>query len=544
MTSSSIPRGVKRVLQACENCRRKKTRCPGEKPNCSTCTRLQQPCQYTGYDVDYANSDPQHTRSLEDRLAYLETKLERMTGATATSPNTAPGDVGLHQDTLPDSAIAATPSVSNVSMTRQHRIPGRETVSKAIEIYFQCCHRQPVWLFASREEVSSKSCEDITLAILGLSLQYERSAFAEPTLQAPSYYTNAARQLIMSRVGASTVDMTTLQALCILAFSNLVSGDLQLASFHISLAGTLLQCSGLDSHLSQDRTRTLEEQRRLYWSVRTVEVLCGLPSRSPSLLEIDEPQYLVPAEIKCRTYGRAPLLPQEIHNIHGDQPVGIWSHMARSANLWSQIRDYVRTCAVGEGKSPWHADSGYTAINSQLLDMECGFPNAYRYDSAKFLERSSEELNRKRDFWLPWMKIQVTFHTIHSVMNHPFLYSARASKPRPGPNAFWKTSTDLALLHSTWIARLIDMAAKKSLGLSDPFFAHAAAVAVTLHLYWSRATNPKISAPAEANLQACRTFLAEIGRHWPVCQNIVSQTKLDVVLRLIMLIFRPIMSSH
>jgi hypothetical protein len=153
--------------------------------------------------------------------------------------------------------------------------------------------------------------------------------------------------------------------------------------------------------------------------------------------------------------------------------------------------------------------------------MECIFPTAYRYDSAKFSERTVEEIHEKRHFWLPWMKLQVTYHTLLSVLNHPFLYSSRASKPRPGPNAFWRTSTDLALLHSTWIARLIAMAGKKELRLADPFFAHAAAVAATLHSYWSRATDSRIRTPAVNNLEICRSFIAEMGFHWPICQSIV-----------------------
>lgn len=42
----SSERPAKRIRQACESCRRKKTRCPGEKPMCSYCARLGQVCFY------------------------------------------------------------------------------------------------------------------------------------------------------------------------------------------------------------------------------------------------------------------------------------------------------------------------------------------------------------------------------------------------------------------------------------------------------------------------------------------------------------------
>ncbi|CAI7665939.1 unnamed protein product [Penicillium bialowiezense] len=37
---------LKRTRQACDRCRRKKARCPGEKPECSLCQRLGQSCSY------------------------------------------------------------------------------------------------------------------------------------------------------------------------------------------------------------------------------------------------------------------------------------------------------------------------------------------------------------------------------------------------------------------------------------------------------------------------------------------------------------------
>ncbi|PLB53075.1 hypothetical protein P170DRAFT_122974 [Aspergillus steynii IBT 23096] len=36
-----------RARHACEPCRRKKTKCPGEKPACSFCRRLNQRCTYS-----------------------------------------------------------------------------------------------------------------------------------------------------------------------------------------------------------------------------------------------------------------------------------------------------------------------------------------------------------------------------------------------------------------------------------------------------------------------------------------------------------------
>ncbi|CAK7236765.1 hypothetical protein SEUCBS140593_009729 [Sporothrix eucalyptigena] len=309
-----------------------------------------------------------------------------------------------------------------------------------------------------------------------------------------------------------------------------------------------MQCAGLDTHVSADRTPVLEGQRRLFWSVQMVAVLCGAPLKIASTYDIKSPHFLLPQEtnLTCRRQQgasstsedpAAPLLPLDPtsmsirrSNIERDpqQPpravMSIWLHMVRSASLWGLVRSYVWRCHVrNTPHAPWHPDADYTAIYAQLLDMEGAFPLTFRYDAARFIDQPLDELKRQGDFWLPWMKIQVTYHTIHSVLNHPFLYSPRVSQPRPGgPNAFWKTSTDLALLHSTWIARILGMAYKKGLALADPFFVYAAAVAITLHLYWSRAADPSIRAAAEKYIEVCRTFISELAAHWPVCRKMVS----------------------
>lgn len=57
-----------RARQACEPCRKKKRKCPGERPICSFCRRLNQDCKYGG---------PQDTLRLIQQDASLE-RLERL----------------------------------------------------------------------------------------------------------------------------------------------------------------------------------------------------------------------------------------------------------------------------------------------------------------------------------------------------------------------------------------------------------------------------------------------------------------------------------
>lgn len=521
--SNTSTRTFKRILQACENCHRKKTRCPGEKPGCSNCTRLQQQCKYPGDEADGTIQQTVAPRNIEDRLAQLEEKLDLILEKPVLSarqdctPHTYGNGNGDGTASSPSSPLSQRQRTSYSLL-----LPTTDAINKAIEIYFMCSHRQPIWLFDSANQLSYESPEELILVVLALSTQYAPSEFAGLQMHPPATYNDASRSLIMLKIANSTVDLSTIHALILLAFSNFVAGNQQFACFHISMLGNLLQCSGLDCHVSSEPTKALEEHRRVFWSFRVLGALCGLQVQVAFPLEMHAPRYLALEETLRKTTEQAPSFPQESETEDGQMTFGIFAHMVRSATIWEEVRVYISRCAQGQAKPPWHTDSGYTAISSHLLDMECAFPQWCRYDNARFQERSATKITKNRHFWLPWMKIQITYHTIHSVLNHPFLYATRTRKPRPGPNGFWKTSTDLALLHSTWVARLIEMAKKKDLQLADPYFAHAAAISATLHLYWSRVSNPKICTPAADYLVICRSFLSDMASHWPVCRSLVS----------------------
>ncbi|KAJ5322823.1 hypothetical protein N7452_011112 [Penicillium brevicompactum] len=83
MDDDLAERPAKRVRQACEPCRRKKAKCPGEQPVCSLCARLRQQCLYAEErrrplpeEISRpTDSESRRSLALEDRLRSLEGKL-------------------------------------------------------------------------------------------------------------------------------------------------------------------------------------------------------------------------------------------------------------------------------------------------------------------------------------------------------------------------------------------------------------------------------------------------------------------------------------
>ncbi|KAH8432052.1 Zn(II)2Cys6 transcription factor domain-containing protein [Aspergillus melleus] len=82
---------VRRARQACGPCRRKKARCPGEKPICSLCQRLGQRCSYGSQATPGSGpasarrlNEPGEESQAEDagsqRLQRIERRLDEMAG--------------------------------------------------------------------------------------------------------------------------------------------------------------------------------------------------------------------------------------------------------------------------------------------------------------------------------------------------------------------------------------------------------------------------------------------------------------------------------
>lgn len=240
------------------------------------------------------------------------------------------------------------------------------------------------------------------------------------------------------------------------------------------------------------------------------------------LREIDNPKYMALNMNSSREMGlKPPQTPQDSSSFtsRGD----IWVYMVQLASLWSEVQHYVSHCASGDPTPPWSVKSGYSIIGAHLMDLETKFPTAHRYDSVRFQDQSREDLHRDRWYWSPWLYLQFTYHAIHSVLNHPFLYSWRPqqSSQLAVPNTFWKTSSELALIHSTWIVRLIEMITERDYQLSDPSLGHTIAIAATIHIYYCRAADPTVRETAQRGVDTCTRFLGEFTARWPRCASIV-----------------------
>ncbi|KAH7020592.1 putative C6 transcription factor [Ilyonectria destructans] len=528
----------KRLHQACEDCRRKKTRCPGERPACSSCVRLSKTCKYPDIRGEALASKAQHGGSsidTERRLAQLEARIRMMERRDPSSDTESPttrrsANSRASQDwQLPLSPRTEIGDTSTVSL-----LPPRDTLEDVVDSYFQYHHKQPLWLFEREEFSSIEDCrEETLLSLLSLSSCHSNHPFFQGRLDELSQtYAQAARERIMQRVGEGNVSLSTIQNLCILALANIQANNPTLVCLHVGMAATLAKCANLDFETCSltDFGLRAESRRKVFWSLHLLQQMYGHQAFSTDILQdVSRPQYVAThAEARKTLSDLPPAIPhEEISTQTGgmaspEKKHGTWVYMIQLSTLWGEVRTYVKQWAqqTSSAPPPWSIESGYAVIGAHLMDLETKLPACHRFDLARFPDQDHQHLQDNRGYWSPWLYLQFTYHTIHNMLNHPFLYSSRPQQSTQlgVPNTFWKTSSELAFIHSTWVARLVDMVTSKAFRVSDPFIGHCTAIAATVQIYFCRAADKTTREAALDRFARCVAFLAELALLWPSCR--------------------------
>lgn len=103
-------------------------------------------------------------------------------------------------------------------------MPPKDLVAEGIALYFQYCHKQPLWLFDPDDLLLPEKCRsEVVFGILSLALRYSSNPFLEGrTDQMCRQYAEAARSYAMFRVAQGTVNLSTMQSLCLIALAEYI----------------------------------------------------------------------------------------------------------------------------------------------------------------------------------------------------------------------------------------------------------------------------------------------------------------------------------
>lgn len=120
------------------------------------------------------------------------------------------------RNTREQSYPTSHPSVKSESENSSLR-PSPSDIAGGIALYFEYCHRQPIWCF-ERDEIRDFASmhDELACSILALTLRYSENA------DQAKLYANNAKSLVMLRIANGTVDLATLESLCLLAYSSFI----------------------------------------------------------------------------------------------------------------------------------------------------------------------------------------------------------------------------------------------------------------------------------------------------------------------------------
>ncbi|KAJ5090307.1 C6 transcription factor [Penicillium argentinense] len=511
--SSYAERPAKRVRQACEPCRRKKAKCPGEQPVCSLCARLRQQCVYAeerrrpaleeASKHNGAAAPVSHT--LEDRIKSLDGKLSAVLDHLGSASRNESSE-----SLLPMMGS----SVTNLSVV----LPPWDEIIPVAELYLSYCDSQPLPLFHRSSFLASLPIRDVEIiyAILALGLRFSDTYHdARELAEQVNSYAEVARGLVMKRVSEGPVEISTLQCLCLLGLVDFTNGNTHRSSIHSSLAMNLAQCAnlGIETRPPSDPI-VREERRRCFWSICLLKRLHGSEFSILDPPDVTGPPY-------PQSPGRPPRIMSPGPSISGNrrstiQDQGINAYVIMLSEAFARTLRYVQHRGRPGKVPPWSPDSEYSKILALQMEMETRMPHTHRYKSANLNDRSLEELQAHREYWGPWFLNQFLYHTILCVLNHPLLLSLSLRTFRSTiPEIFLQHTSDLISSHTTWIIHFINYLTEKSFRVSDPVLGYSAAVVATIELQLSFTENAAIRSEKRSRFTKCVTFVQAIGQTWP-----------------------------
>ncbi|KAL4969947.1 Zn(II)2Cys6 transcription factor [Aspergillus stella-maris] len=475
-------RPAKRTRQACEQCRRKKSRCPGERPACSYCQRLGQLCEYAG------DEEPDYARKMEQRIDGIEGKLDALIGTLSEQRGSATWLTSEPSRLEPSTELDVTPVVLEMPYRRNE-----SNAQTALQLFYTYCNYQPLPLFHHKSFQATAGYRDpeLLLAIQALGLRFNGNGIADPDIeQQIQEWTERSRRMVMARVTEGSVELSTLQALCILIFIDHAKGNSLKAGANYRLATYLLenlQFGNVEpSNLEDER----DERILLRWTLHMLGSLIG-----------EAPRRLA-------------------HSIHSRltnrEDLGLTICAIQLAEVWGLAQGYAAAPVTADSPPPWAPQSDYSRITFRHTEYESITPLRYRHHETRLDESSTMDLQQRRDFWGHCLFFQLAFHAVPCLLNHPLLLSTRLRNFRHTmPQSFLRHSYEQITLHAGWVLHFIDLLDAKNYEVSDPTLGQCVVIVATIYLQHSFVEDMFSREKAEAGYDKCLGFLKRMALRWP-----------------------------
>jgi hypothetical protein len=259
-----------------------------------------------------------------------------------------------------------------------------------------------------------------------------------------------------------------------------------------------------------------------------LKYLYGTPAPSFAFIRDDKtpgvPQSpRTPASSSSQMTDAALEQPESATNSGGPTDLGIVAYVIQLSEMWQKAARYAHRRGKAGEPPPWSTQSEYSLITAKLMEQETQLPYKYRFRPARFEDQDPGQLYKHHDFWASWVFLQMLYHTVLCLLNHPLLLSLRLRNFRINmvPEIFLQHTADLTTQHTEWIVYLIEICEQKDFELRNPFLAHSAAIAATVYLQQSYSEDTEVRSTKQEKFRKCLGFIKSLGRFWPYIEQLV-----------------------
>ncbi|CAG8040287.1 unnamed protein product [Penicillium salamii] len=508
--------GIKRIRQACANCRRKKTKCTGDRPICSHCRRNRLACVYEPYSATVAEnpvanptipltSAANNLNNVEllQRISTIESRLAQLGGAT------------------------------------QQSLPPAPVLRSVIDTYFLRVHNQPYSYFQEtsfRQKLENNSLPRcLVLAVLSSAVRFSVHEFyAGQTRRASEKY---ARESWLSVLAdhltmEDNLNVHVVQTVNLLAVVDYTAGRARSGWLKIGLAARISQ----DLHLMSEPDQWLsyseqEEHRRAFWSIYLLDKLISCGRSRPLILLDEDCEVQLPCDESTFRHGewrKTSTIGQLLNwNSKLTESPSPFALVVLMASIFGRCTRYVHQSRKMEEIPPWDPKSEFSAINSSLLLLE-SYSKSSSWQLSDVLHGSFQAdgaVDRQEIGHLIFA--HTLFHLCHCLLNHPFLVR-RWLKPfgAKAPASFSSRALQDGCEHAAQLMDLLQQATDHGCLVESSFYAYCVAIAGGIH---SLASHFDQDRGRESNsviyLQQCIDSLERLATLWVHAGNIAASLR-------------------
>lgn len=201
-------------------------------------------------------------------------------------------------------------------------------------------------------------------------------------------------------------------------------------------------------------------------------------------------------------------------------------YSSQLSHVWKMAREY-SACRIEDHSNqqqlpPWNPQSDHSSVTLRHLELDSKVPLRYRYAANDFTGKDTDTLQSNRDYWGPYLSLQLIYAAIPCLLNHPFLLSLRLRHFRyTMPQMFIHQCFEQIARHAGWIMHFIDLIEKQAFQISDPTVAHCVVIVATIHLQHSFVEDHALKSRAQNGFNKCINFLQRMGLMWPNARHMV-----------------------